>query len=247
MRSLLFVVSTLLSVAIAQQVNVAMFFCANGSQTAVPTTSVTVFFPAPADLTLPKPWPYTGAMQVNTGEAFTLSQSYFIEWDLSSTPTYHIDPQQSNLVAAAGQTINVVLVQDAEVRGIVWVDSNGDGVRNDGESGIEGIKVTLVDGAVGSVPQSRITDVGGNYNFESSVAACVDSSHAYTVVFDRPSGWNFTRPLAGSDRSRDSDVINQQGQSITVTNWGSISRYVRVDAGLLPAAQPKPACSCAGK
>ncbi len=79
----------------------------------------------------------------------------------------------------------------------VWEDTNGNGLQDSDEYGINGIKVTLTyaDGTI----QVTTTDADGYYFFNNLVAG------TYTVKFDTPDGFKPTIPNAGRT-DRDSDV-----------------------------------------
>jgi hypothetical protein len=75
-----------------------------------------------------------------------------------------------------------------EIGDTVWFDGNANGVQDNGEAGIAGVLINLLDGN-GNVVSTATTDANGNYLFE------VDSN-TYTVQVD-PSNFNSGGPLAG--------------------------------------------------
>nr|WP_165380032.1 SdrD B-like domain-containing protein [Staphylococcus condimenti] len=78
----------------------------------------------------------------------------------------------------------------------VWEDTNHDGKQNEGEKGIEGVKVTLTkpDGTT----ETTTTDADGHYEFKDL------PNGDYTVTFETPEGYEPTVTDNGDD-SKDSD------------------------------------------
>ena len=50
--------------------------------------------------------------------------------------------------------------------GTIWVDQNGDGVRQEGESPLSGVEVQLMNGAGRVIVTSAETDENGRFTFE---------------------------------------------------------------------------------
>jgi len=127
------------------------------------------------------------------------------------------------VVAPAGEVVatdpvGYQLVSD--VSGLIWNDADGDGVRDAGEPGIQGVTVTLID-ASGSVVATAVTGPAGGYVFLDVTPG------DYTVVVDTttlPSGTDF--PTFDLDGSLDNAT------SITVTADGDTTG---VDFGYRPA------------
>ncbi len=86
----------------------------------------------------------------------------------------------SNL-PVAGSAANNFGERASTLAGSVWLDSNNDGVRQGGESGIAGVTVTLSgsDAAGNVVNRSTVTDASGNYSFVDLLAA---GAAGYTVT-----------------------------------------------------------------
>lgn len=90
----------------------------------------------------------------------------------------------------------------------VWEDTNANGIQEGGEPGIDGVTVTLViDGTVTGI--TTTTSGGGAYLFDTSYD--LKPNHTYSVQFSnmpasaRP--YNITTTDAGSDDTRDSDIV----------------------------------------
>ncbi|MBA8774947.1 SdrD B-like domain-containing protein [Staphylococcus coagulans] len=88
----------------------------------------------------------------------------------------------------------------------VWEDSNKDGIQQDIEPGISGVKVTLKD-KDGKVVETKTTDEKGNYLFENVAKG------EYTVEFETPQGYKPTE-IGKGDADKDS---NGTSAKITVT------------------------------
>ena len=81
----------------------------------------------------------------------------------------------------------------------MWVDSNGNGQLDNGEVGLEGVTVNLLDSTGTSVVGTRVTDGSGQYAFTNLAAG------TYVVQFVGPGGYVFTAADQGTDTS-DSDA-----------------------------------------
>jgi protocatechuate 3,4-dioxygenase beta subunit len=127
-----------------------------------------------------------------------------------------------NLTLRAGLT-----VQQATLGDRVWEDSNGNGVQDAGEAGIDGVKVDLKD-SLGNVVGSTVSHDGGKYSFT------VDPG-TYSIAVTAPSGYGVTAQGQGANAAADSD-INAAGSSANVTLTAAQSN-ANVDAGLYKFAE----------
>lgn len=93
-----------------------------------------------------------------------------------------------NYVVTAGQVLTGVdagIVQlPVGVGEIVFLDSNGNGVRDLGEAGLPGVTITITDGD-GNVVDTELTDPDGMYGF-------ILEPGTYTVTVTVPSGYQAT-------------------------------------------------------
>ncbi|NGZ84687.1 SdrD B-like domain-containing protein [Duganella aceris] len=142
--------------------------------------------------------------------------------------------QSNSVTLKAGDEITSVdagLYKTASIGDKVWLDSNKDGLQNNGEGGICGVKVTLLDANGNKVGNSVTTDANGNYLFTGLKPG------TYSVQFDKdslPEGMTFTVANKGADDAVDSDVnANGLSHSVTLTS-GQVDKTV--DAGVLAAA-----------
>jgi Tol biopolymer transport system component len=122
----------------------------------------------------------------------------------------------------ADQTDNsadVGLLQRASLGNFVWNDADGNGTQNGGETGVDGVQVTLLNGAggtdidaitAGTQTLSTTTAAGGAYIFTNLVPG------AYIVQVTLPAGYIFTRQDAATDTT-DSDVDRFTGSTIATT------------------------------
>ncbi|MFN8051749.1 MAG: SdrD B-like domain-containing protein [Acidimicrobiales bacterium] len=114
----------------------------------------------------------------------------------------------------------------------VFDDRNGNGVRDGGEPGIAGVRVTLSD--VGGTPLvSGATAAGGWYGFSG-----LDESACYRVAITVPAGRLATSPDAGSDDNVDSDAGPTGAFTTPVCLTPSNASQDQWDAGLISAPAP---------
>ncbi|MEB7391633.1 SdrD B-like domain-containing protein, partial [Staphylococcus epidermidis] len=86
----------------------------------------------------------------------------------------------------------------------VWEDTNKDGIQDDSEKGISGVKVTLKD-KNGNAIGTTTTDASGHYQFKGL------ENGSYTVEFETPSGYTPTKANSGQDITVDSNGITTTG------------------------------------
>jgi hypothetical protein len=115
----------------------------------------------------------------------------------------------------------------------VWHDANKNGVQDNGETGIDGVKVTLFTAAGLQVGTPVTTASGGFYRFDDLAPG------AYYVIFDKstlPAGYVLTAQNSGSDDTVDSDANPVTGKSegnATVVG-GQFNETVDAGAYLVP-------------
>lgn len=84
---------------------------------------------------------------------------------------------------------------------VVWSDVDGNGIKNTGEAGLNGITVELYDATDNTLLATDVTADGGAYLFSNLM------SGSYKVKFVLPSGKTFVTPNApGSNANNDSDA-----------------------------------------
>ncbi|MEV4143260.1 SdrD B-like domain-containing protein [Amycolatopsis sp. NPDC049691] len=112
----------------------------------------------------------------------------------------------------------------AKIGDFAWADRNRDGIQDPDEPGVAGVKVTLKDGAGGTVATTT-TDDKGKYGFEKL------KDGTYQVCFAVPSGYAVTSKDAAPD-DRDSDA-GPDGCTAPRTVGGPSHEDFTVDVGLV--------------
>ncbi len=103
------------------------------------------------------------------------------------------------------------------VGNFVWVDTNGNGIQDDGpDSALAGVKVTLCDANGNEVTKDVqgnpvtpvFTDASGHYLFSNLKPG------TYSVKFTLPTGYVATRSTIGADRGADSNGVIATSRSL---------------------------------
>jgi fimbrial isopeptide formation D2 family protein/uncharacterized repeat protein (TIGR01451 family) len=150
------------------------------------------------------------------------------------------DTRDSDAAQGSGVTGPYTVASGDDLRGIdagfylpasigdrVWQDTNGDGIQNDGTTGIGGITVNLLRGDGTPTGRSTVTSSNGAYSFGDLAPG------EYRIEVVAP-GYAATKQNAGDSEAADSDIAPTfRSDAFTLTS-GQVER--RVDAGLyLPA------------
>jgi uncharacterized repeat protein (TIGR01451 family) len=130
-------------------------------------------------------------------------------------------------------TIDAGVYTPASLGDRVWMDANGNGQQDAGETGVAGVNVTLIgggaDGLVSTTADNTTvtttTDAAGNYKF-----ANLTPGMEYQVQATAPTGTVFTARDLGSDVS-DSDVDTTTGKS-QIVKLASGENNSTIDIGL---------------
>ncbi|MEI4622540.1 isopeptide-forming domain-containing fimbrial protein [Bacillus pfraonensis] len=111
----------------------------------------------------------------------------------------------------------------------VWLDKNKDGIQNDGNTGMNGVVVELLDkdGKVISMTRTG-NDKKGNPGYYKFVN--LDPGE-YQVRFKMPDGYKWTQKNAGNDEKSDSNV-DKDGYS-EIIKLGEDEHNMTIDAGLV--------------
>ncbi len=104
--------------------------------------------------------------------------------------------------------IDAGLIALASLGNYVWHDRNGDGIAQQGEEPIEGVRVNLYD-AQGNFVAFKLTDGNGNYSFSQLYPG------EYYIGFNPTGDYEFTLANRGGDDKNDSDVDNANGIGTT--------------------------------
>ena len=129
---------------------------------------------------------------------------------------------ESNLTLDAG------FYNPAALGDFVWNDENRNGIQDEGEPGISGVRVELFECGSDVVKATTTTGVNGGYLFDGLMPG------SYYVRFEAPDGFEFTLLNVGTDITVDSDA-ESNGQTACVTlQSGDFNDTI--DAGLyMPA------------
>jgi uncharacterized repeat protein (TIGR01451 family) len=114
----------------------------------------------------------------------------------------------------------------AQAGNLVWIDENLNGVQEDNESRIEGVKVEAIQLSTGDITNAVYTDMDGIYNLDYL------EKQEYFLRFTPPAGYGATVPRATNDDA-DSDVDHTFGPNTTrsfVMNPGDV--FQNIDMGL---------------
>ena len=132
------------------------------------------------------------------------------------------------------RTVDAGLVQKASLGDRVWIDTNHDGLQNDGATGVSGLTVTLTGGGADKVigtaddtTATTLTGADGYYQFTG-----LNIGEEYQVQFSKPAGYVYTTANVGLDDGIDSDADAATGKSQIVT-LGSGEHNSTLDAGLI--------------
>ncbi|WP_322494448.1 SdrD B-like domain-containing protein, partial [Chloroflexus sp.] len=162
-----------------------------------------------------------------SGYIFTAADQGDNALDSDANPT---TGRTANFTLVSGQTDptwDAGLFGAASIGNYVWLDVNGDGIQNDGTTGIADVTVTLsgTTSAGVAVNRTTTTDSTGFYLFEGLAPG------TYTVTVVRPSGYEFTAANQGTDDAVDSDA-NPTSGAMSATVLVSGEADLTWDAGL---------------
>ena len=150
-----------------------------------------------------------------------------MSYDAVEVGTFTYTAEQGGSTCTLGQCCGTILTElCGSVGNYVWNDTNLDGIQDGGESGVDGLKVYLLDGT-GTILDSTITAGGGLYNFDNLAAG------QYQIKFDVLAGYSATTLDAGAD-----DTVDSDGDPITgltsVFTLGEGEDNPTLDFGLVP-------------
>jgi uncharacterized repeat protein (TIGR01451 family) len=143
--------------------------------------------------------------------------------DVDSTPDNNPnnDPEEED--DSDGESINLL---NSSVGDFVWNDTNGNGIQDTGEPGLNNVGVTLYT-ATGSIVGSTFTNSAGAYVFSNITPG------NYYIKFTPLAQYSFINANSGSNDNIDSDVTGAFGQGTTslFTVLPGVNNLT-VDAGL---------------
>ena len=117
-------------------------------------------------------------------------------------------------------TLDIALCGNSQIGDFVWNDVNGNGLQDAGETGLQGVTVTLTfpDGATST---SRTSDANGKYLFTSLAPG------EYQIAFATPATFIPSPANTGTDDAKDSDPIN----GVVTVNLSPATGLLTIDAG----------------
>ncbi|MEO1260944.1 MAG: SdrD B-like domain-containing protein [Bacteroidota bacterium] len=124
-------------------------------------------------------------------------------------------------------TCNFFLMDGARIGDFVWEDSNGNGIQDAGENGLQDVMIRIegTDGYGNMIDATTTTDVLGNYSFD-----VVPGS--YELTFNTPNGYLPSPNLQGTDPALDSDADPFTNKTGTLSINGGIDNQ-SIDAGFV--------------
>ena len=92
--------------------------------------------------------------------------------------------------------IRIGALKTAAVSGVVWMDQDDDGRRQNNDTGLFGVRavLTMKDGALAGMTYETVTDVNGAYRFDGLMPGGAE------VTFELPHGYAFAKKVAGTRR-----------------------------------------------
>ena len=119
-----------------------------------------------------------------------------------------------------------------------WVDTNGNGIQDPGEEGLDGVTVCLIDGYTNEVVASQVTSNEGKYLFNYL------SPGEYYLEFKAPDGYEITTSN-NPEQDMNSDVTNENGDNTTrMYVLESGMTLMSIDAGFLPLSNTASLAGC---
>jgi SdrD B-like domain len=197
--------------------------------TKLPQGKYRVRFARPADSTV-----IPTAAKTSTDDA--VDSDGLAETGNATSITAVIDLQATNLNVDAGWKEDPASVK-VDLGDTVWLDANGDGLKDANELAVKGATVTLLDEAGNAVASvaPQVTGDDGKYLFPKLPKG------KYRVRFARPAGSDFTPTKAkvGTDNILDSDGKADAGNATSTTDVIDLQATdLNVDAGWVTPAKP---------
>ncbi|MBN1304051.1 MAG: carboxypeptidase regulatory-like domain-containing protein [Anaerolineales bacterium] len=158
----------------------------------------------------------TVVYQVTVDDPVTVAGLTSIDNTAQVTSTQQSTPQEASTSDALPQ---------AGLGDRVWIDANANGLQDSGESGLDGVLVTLYESDGATFVASTTTSGGGLYSFTVPAGD-------YVVGFSNlPAGYFMTPQDAGGDDAVDSDANITTGKTGTITLYADQTDNT-IDAGV---------------
>ena len=114
---------------------------------------------------------------------------------------------------------------EGQIGDFVWQDDNSNGIQDNGEEGLPGVVVDLLD-CSNNVLSSTSTNESGQYSFKQLAAG------NYAVGFHTQSGMSLSPQMQGNNSSADSNADPETGRTSCMSLGSSQSRN-SIDAGMM--------------
>ncbi|KGA15182.1 hypothetical protein GM51_15520, partial [freshwater metagenome] len=171
------------------------------------------------DFTPPDGYVFT---DTDAGSDDTKDSDAFDYGNFGSTDNFWLRPGEPGMVANTDQNINAAFVNPTIDAGFVvptlfsvgnytWLDTDRDGIQDQGEPPLAGVSVELWNGD--GLVASAVTDANGRYLFSDLPEG------EYWIEFYPPNGYVFTDNDAGSDNTKDSDAVDFGNFGSTDNFW----------------------------
>lgn len=146
--------------------------------------------------------------------------------DNNGVAVYNTSEIRTNNInlTANNNNIDLGLTGTGSIGDFVWNDVNQNGIQNSGETGIQGVTVTIT--YPGGNTASTTTNASGAYSFTNLAPG------NYTISFTTPSGYAASASTQGSDTTKDSNPVNGDA-SVTLTAG---QNNTTIDAGFYSTA-----------
>jgi Cna protein B-type domain. len=170
---------------------------------------------------------YTITVIAPAGDGFTVADQGGDDAQDSDADSGGVMPSTTLVSGEEDLSWDAGLFGVASIGNYVWEDTNGNGVQDVGEPGVEGVEVRLsgTTGAGVAVSLTTTTDSNGFYRFDDLAPG------TYTVTVVPPTGYVLTAANQGSDDTVDSDADPNTGvMTATVLESGEVD--LTWDAGL---------------
>jgi ELWxxDGT repeat protein len=205
-----------------------------------PTSDVVVTISANNQLTTNKQTLTFTASNWNIAQDVTIAavDDILTQGDRSTSITHSSTSTDSNYASVTIPALNVTIRDnDAEIRGLLWEDFNGNGQKDGAESNLANRTVYLDSNNNGSfdvAERTTTTNINGAYAFNDLRAG------SYTVAQILPTGWSQTYPIINvstsasnaalyvpTEAALSSSVTGVSATSVTLTNLQSFQADAR--------------------
>jgi hypothetical protein len=167
--------------------------------------------------------------------SWTVSESGCLTYNSNNLPGNNVDTicvkTVDTVTGKVDSTIFIISITPvtASIGDYVWNDTDGDGVQDSTETGLQNVTVYLIDATTGDTLATALTDATGQYIFNNVPAG------SYQVAFNvstttTPGIWIPTTGNAGGDDTKDSD-INLGGITPVFTFNPNNGNNLTLDAG----------------